>query len=198
MFCLLPLIVSPSHVDLIELCGESRCLYPYRQSSEGFVVLRASCFLVLRARFASGFIDLKASMAMIRFDSSYRFFLLAPVHLHLSVGEDFVVVLGIAVALASALAGLITCRRLRPFYIHYIWWSSTFSHKEIYMDGDAHPKGFSAPLTSSNIGQLGLRYGLNTNTLLYIYLLFLNFFLVPLVVPSVILSPMLSLLRLVL
>ena len=32
------------------------------------------------------------------------------------------------------------------------------------MDGDAHPKGFSAPLASSNIGQSGLRYGLNTNT----------------------------------
>ncbi len=29
------------------------------------------------------------------------------------------------------------------------------------MDGDAHPKGFSAPLASNNIGQSG---GLNTNT----------------------------------
>lgn len=33
------------------------------------------------------------------------------------------------------------------------------------MDGDAYPKGFSAPLASGNIGQLGLRHGLNTNKL---------------------------------
>ncbi len=34
------------------------------------------------------------------------------------------------------------------------------------MDGDAHSKGFSAPLASSNIGQSGLLHGLNTDTLL--------------------------------
>ena len=31
------------------------------------------------------------------------------------------------------------------------------------MDGDAHPKGFSALLASSNIGQSSLRHGLNIN-----------------------------------
>ncbi len=114
-FSLLPSIVSLSYVDLIEFCGEPRWLYPHRQSSGGLVVLRASCSLVSKARFAPGFMGLKASMALIRFDSSHRFFLLASVRLPLSVKEDFVMVLGIAVALASMLAGLITCRRLRLF-----------------------------------------------------------------------------------
>ena len=115
MFSLLPSIVSPSHVDLIELCGEPRWLYPHRQSYGGFVVLRASCSLISKARFAPGFMGLKASIALIRFDSSHRFFLLASVRLPLSVRNDFVIVLGIAMALANMLAGLITCRRLRLF-----------------------------------------------------------------------------------
>ena len=54
MFCLLPSIVSPFHVDLIELYGESWWLYPHRYSSRNFVVLRALCSLVSRARFAPG------------------------------------------------------------------------------------------------------------------------------------------------
>ena len=76
-------------------------------------------FFGLEGSICPRFVSLKASMTLIRFDLSHRFFLLAPVRLPLSVGEVFVVVLGIAMALISALIGLITCRRLRPFYIHY-------------------------------------------------------------------------------
>lgn len=36
-------------------------------------------------------------------------------------------------------------------YLLY-WSSSTYSHKEIYIDGDAYSKEFTMPLASSNIG----------------------------------------------
>lgn len=47
------------------------------------------------------------------------------------------------------------------FYIYYI--DYLLSHKEIYINGDAYPEGFSIPLAFSNIGQSDLQRRMNTN-----------------------------------